>query len=159
MSRLPLLILTGLLLAAPVRLASQERPAARRDTVPPVPRELLPPPGTCRIWVNGVPAKQQPAPTDCATAVRQNPSNGIVLYGPAIKDEGSPRFEFSVRAGSGAAGGQAPRASLVDRRDSLRSAKTVAPDGRNPSAKDSSQSRSDSVRKPVERDPRKPEQP
>jgi hypothetical protein len=156
-SRPPLLILAALLLSAP--LAAQQSPAARRDTVPPVPREMLPPPGTCRIWVTGVPAKQQPAPTDCATAVRQNPSNGIVLYGPPIKDEGSARFEFSVRSRSGAAGAAGRRASLTDPRDSLRSATTVAPAVRAPASKDSSRTRTDTVRKPSDPPRRKPEKP
>ncbi|WP_158514878.1 hypothetical protein [Gemmatimonas phototrophica] len=46
-----------------------------------VPREYLPPAGMCRVWVDGVPAQQQPAPTDCASAVRNKPSNGRVVYG------------------------------------------------------------------------------
>lgn len=40
-----------------------------------------PPPGMCRIWVDGVPASQQPAPTDCATAVRNRPEHGRVIFG------------------------------------------------------------------------------
>lgn len=40
-----------------------------------------PPPGMCRIWVDGVPANQQPAPTDCATAVRNRPEHGRVIFG------------------------------------------------------------------------------
>src|SRR6476659_6824809 len=35
-----------------------------------VPRGQRPPEGMCRVWVRGVPANQQPAPTDCANAVR-----------------------------------------------------------------------------------------
>ncbi len=46
-----------------------------------VPRAYLPPPGMCRIWLDRVPPKQQPAPTDCATAVRNRPDNGRVLFG------------------------------------------------------------------------------
>lgn len=40
-----------------------------------------PPPGMCRIWVDGVPASQQPAPTDCATAVKNRPEHGRVIFG------------------------------------------------------------------------------
>ena len=46
-----------------------------------VPLGFYPPAGMCRIWVNGVPAAQQPAPTDCASAVRNRPANGKVLFG------------------------------------------------------------------------------
>ena len=46
-----------------------------------VPREFLPPAGMCRVWMDGVPPQQQPAPTDCASAVRNKPSNARVIYG------------------------------------------------------------------------------
>ena len=40
----------------------------------------------CRIWLDKVPAKQQPAPTDCPTAVRNRPSNGRVIFGDDYED-------------------------------------------------------------------------
>ena len=46
-----------------------------------VPKAYRPPPGMCRIWLNKVPPKQQPAPTDCPTAVRNRPPNGRVIFG------------------------------------------------------------------------------
>ena len=46
-----------------------------------VPTAFFPPAGMCRIWINQVPAAQQPAPTDCASAVRNRPANGKVLFG------------------------------------------------------------------------------
>ncbi len=46
-----------------------------------VPKEFRPPAGMCRIWLDNVPARQQPAPTDCPTAVRNRPSNGRVIFG------------------------------------------------------------------------------
>lgn len=58
-----------------------------------IPKEFLPPPGMCRIWVEGVPPAQQPAPTDCAAAVRNKPSNGRVIYGDDGKARaGSPKM-------------------------------------------------------------------
>jgi hypothetical protein len=48
------------------------------DDVPPGHR---PPPGMCRVWVDGVPPGQQPAPTDCRTAIRNRPRNGRVIFG------------------------------------------------------------------------------
>src|SRR6266480_6771852 len=46
-----------------------------------IPAGFFPPAGMCRIWINDVPAGQQPAPTDCASAVRNRPANGKVLFG------------------------------------------------------------------------------
>lgn len=48
-----------------------------------IPAKYQPPAGMCRIWVNGVPPEQQPAPTDCATALKNNPANGRVIFGPS----------------------------------------------------------------------------
>ena len=58
-----------------------------------VPKAFRPPPGMCRIWLDKVPPKQQPAPTDCPTAVRNRPSNGKVLFGDDYveKDKGDKK--------------------------------------------------------------------
>ena len=63
-------------------VAHAQAPQRDRD----VPKEYRPPKGMCRIWLNDVPAKQQPAPTDCPTAVRNRPSNGKVVFGDDYKD-------------------------------------------------------------------------
>jgi hypothetical protein len=55
---------------------------ARPDTATGVPKGMMPPSGKCRVWMDGVPATRQPAPTDCATALRQKPANARVIYGP-----------------------------------------------------------------------------
>jgi len=46
-----------------------------------IPDAYRPPPGMCRIWIDGVPPDRQPAPTDCATAVRRRPTNAKVVFG------------------------------------------------------------------------------
>jgi hypothetical protein len=46
-----------------------------------VPDSHRPPPGMCRIWIDGVPPTHQPAPTDCATAIRKRPLNARVVFG------------------------------------------------------------------------------
>lgn len=56
----------------------QSQKAAEKDA--PVPKQYLPPPGMCRIWVDNVPANRQPAPTDCATAIRNKPPNARVVF-------------------------------------------------------------------------------
>jgi hypothetical protein len=63
----------------PVPQKPQNQQTQRRDQV--VPPGFFPPAGMCRIWLNEVPARQQPAPTDCASAVRNRPANAKVLFG------------------------------------------------------------------------------
>jgi hypothetical protein len=46
----------------------------------------------CRIWLDGVPPGQQPAPTDCATAVRNRPANGRVIFGDDYVDGKAKRL-------------------------------------------------------------------
>ncbi|BAH39809.1 MAG TPA: hypothetical protein DGD08_13325 [Gemmatimonas aurantiaca] len=58
-----------------------------------VPKEYLPPAGMCRVWVDGVPAAQQPAPTDCASAVRNKPANGRVIYGEDKAKSGGKKMD------------------------------------------------------------------
>ena len=48
---------------------------------PDIPKSERPPAGMCRIWLENVPAAQQPAPTDCPTAVRNRPAKGRVIFG------------------------------------------------------------------------------
>ena len=59
---------------------TEKQPAKTAEKSEPVPKQYLPPPGMCRIWVDNVPAARQPAPTDCATAIRNKPPNARVLF-------------------------------------------------------------------------------
>jgi hypothetical protein len=66
---------------------AQSAPASAQGLLPKqppvrfeVPRNQRPPAGMCRIWIENVPAAQQPAPTDCATAIRNRPPNGRVIF-------------------------------------------------------------------------------
>ena len=83
MNRVATLAALAVLAAAPLR-------AQGRDQVPASHR---PPAGMCRIWLDGVPPNQQPAPTDCATAVRNRPQNGRIVFG-----EPSPSTSLPVRS-------------------------------------------------------------
>lgn len=62
----------------PVKPQPRSTQQSREQIVPPA---FYPPAGMCRVWINEVPAGQQPAPTDCASAVRNRPANGKVLFG------------------------------------------------------------------------------
>ena len=76
--------------AAAVAMLSVSAGAQGRDEIP---DEYRPPPGMCRVWIDGVPASRQPAPTDCPTAIRNKPSNARVLFGdrPASENPAAPR--------------------------------------------------------------------
>src|SRR6476661_8461895 len=39
------------------------------------------PAGMCQIWIDGVPANRQPAPTNCDVARARVPNNGRIIYG------------------------------------------------------------------------------
>jgi len=88
-ARLALPAAAGLIVSASVAGAQRPVPVkpqtpvmqqqSRREQI--VPPGFFPPAGMCRIWIKDVPAGQQPAPTDCASAVRNRPSNGRVLFG------------------------------------------------------------------------------
>jgi hypothetical protein len=57
---------------------------------PTIPVGFQPPPGLCRIWVQGVPPDKQPAPTDCASALKNSPPNGRVIFGPSADSTRPP---------------------------------------------------------------------
>ena len=152
------------LLAASSPLAAQGGPPAARDSAPDVPREMLPPPGKCRIWIAGVPAKQQPAATDCATALRQNPSNGTVLYGPRPKDDEAVDFESPNRPTSDPRSAMLKRMSLterrdVDARDTVRQSRNAPTDSRVPASKDAPPPKPEPAKKPVDPPTKKPVDP
>lgn len=77
------------LVAVTGSLGAQARPRAQ-DGKTQVPRSHVPPAGMCRIWLDNVPPAQQPAPTDCASAVRNLPRNGRVVFSDEPRN--SPRL-------------------------------------------------------------------
>ncbi len=73
--------------AAPARVWAQQpqqKDSARK--APAIPADARPPKGMCRIWLDNVPPAQQPAATDCTTAIRNRPSNGHVIFGDDFAD-------------------------------------------------------------------------
>jgi hypothetical protein len=96
MVRWPLgsLVFGGLLAAASPDAAGAQQLRSlvppRREQAPEIPPGYRPPRGMCRIWIEGVPADKQPAPTDCATAVKNKPRNGRVVFGEDARDESEP---------------------------------------------------------------------
>jgi hypothetical protein len=79
-------IICALTLASPRASDGQDtvtarRPVVTRDTGLVIPVNSRPPAGMCRIWLENVPVSQQPAPTDCASAVKNRPAKGRVVFG------------------------------------------------------------------------------
>ena len=107
MIRFALLVL--LATAAPL---GAQAPGQSTTDIPPGDR---PPPGMCRIWLNGVPASRQPAPTDCATAIRRRPPNARVIFGDEVRqlrrDRDVERGRETEKAKQGA-----PRRDSAERR-------------------------------------------
>jgi hypothetical protein len=98
--------MTGFGLAVSAGVADAQRPVPARPKANPkqqsgreqiIPPAFYPPAGMCRIWINEVPAGQQSAPTDCASAVRNRPANGKVLFGddPPKGKKGKPQKKSS----------------------------------------------------------------
>lgn len=82
----PLIAIALLTLAGPVAARGQTAGASAAETVITIPKSMLPPAGKCRVWMPDVPASQQPAPTDCTTALRQKPASAYLVFGPAKRD-------------------------------------------------------------------------
>jgi hypothetical protein len=82
-------------------LCAVAHPLAAQDArEPQVPVTFTPPAGLCRVWLDGVPASQQPAPTDCASAIKNRPANAAVVFGPAAKRRSeSTELESFTRRG------------------------------------------------------------
>ena len=69
-----------------------------RRTSSRIPPGHMPPPGSCRIWVDGTPPGHQPPPTDCRTAERERyryGSNARVVYGDRTYGRSDDRYDRS----------------------------------------------------------------
>ena len=82
------LVITLALVVAAAPVMAQQAQQAQRDSAKKsaVPADARPPKGMCRIWIDAVPAAQQPAATDCPTAIKNRPSNGKVIFGDDFAD-------------------------------------------------------------------------
>ena len=89
------LALSGVLLAAaPVAAQGASQSRGGKGEKSEIPEGHKPPAGLCRIWLSGVPAGQQPAPTDCASAVRNRPGNGRVIFGEKVEQAKLPTRSY-----------------------------------------------------------------
>lgn len=67
--------------ASPSLASAQGKSRGKTGNDKDIPANMRPPAGMCRVWLDDVPAAQQPAPTDCPTAVRNRPAKGRVIFG------------------------------------------------------------------------------
>jgi hypothetical protein len=82
------------------------------SSMPGVPAAYLPPAGMCRVWLRDVPAMQQPAPTDCRSALRTKPVGSTVVYGPEPKRSNFTPNDWSRTSLRPLLSDARPRASL-----------------------------------------------
>lgn len=83
---------TGLCLAGGAAVAAAQSPGSPSPTVP---AGYAPPAGMCRVWLRDVPPVQQPAPTDCRSALRTKPVGASVIYGPEPRRSGFSPTDWS----------------------------------------------------------------
>lgn len=105
------LLAVGLTAVAAAPAAAQQRDSGRANTrrqPTTVPSDARPPKGMCRVWINGVPAGQQPAVTDCQAAVRNRPQNARVLFGDDYADTARTKRGESEKLPPGAKQGFSP---------------------------------------------------
>lgn len=86
--------------AAPARAAAQGQPKDSSKKSTTIPADARPPKGMCRIWLDNVPAAQQPAATDCPTAVKNRPQNGHVIFGDDLVDSSKTKTEPKLPPGA-----------------------------------------------------------
>lgn len=88
-------------------LTAQGKPTA--DPKVSIPESAWPPDGMCRVWLRDVPERQQPAPSDCVTALRTRPRDATLLLGRPVDNA---RAKQDIRAAARTQGGD----SLFDDR-------------------------------------------
>ncbi len=117
MKRFNVVLMLGLVVsaAAPV-MAQQPTPRDSSKKVAPVPADSRPPKGMCRIWIDGVPAAQQPAATDCPSAIKNRPSNGRVIFGDDDADSSKSKPAEKVKLPPEAKGFTGVKPQILPRR-------------------------------------------
>lgn len=80
-------------------MSAQEKSTKETKATNIVPPSAQPPAGLCRVWLENVPTSQQPAPTDCATAIKNRPQNAKLVFGNLQDEAAKPprRFEAPPR--------------------------------------------------------------
>lgn len=72
--------------SAPARTAKATHSVQGPVAVLGIPPAQFPPSGSCRVWMPGTPAAQQPDPCSCFSLLRNVPAGAWVLYRPSADD-------------------------------------------------------------------------
>lgn len=131
-----------------VAMPSVARAQKERDDA--IPKTAWPAAGLCRVWLKDVAPAQQPAPTDCGSALRNPPASATVLFGdmPGVVGRQVPGSALVLPPGVAGNSWSSRRADDPMRRNSFQgkpvpaatqaptpvSAQTVAPAPRSSSA-------------------------
>ena len=118
MNQLKAILAFGFIVAAAAPAMAQQpapRDSAKKSAIP---ADARPPKGMCRVWIDGVPAAQQPAATDCPSAVKNRPANGRVIFGDDFADSSKTRAVDKVKLPPEAKGftGVRPPPQILPRR-------------------------------------------
>ncbi len=102
-----------------VSMPSVARAQKERDDA--IPKSAWPAAGLCRVWLKDVASAQQPAPTDCGTALRNPPSSATVLFGdmPGIVGKQAPGSALTLPPGVAGNGWSSRRSDDPMRRNSF----------------------------------------
>lgn len=79
--KLSLAMVIGFAAVVALPQAGQAQGRSREKAPDDIPVNARPPAGMCRVWLDDVPVAQQPAPTDCPTAVRNRSPKSRVIFG------------------------------------------------------------------------------
>lgn len=96
------MLFVALASAAPIAAQANSKDTARKSAQ--IPADARPPKGMCRVWIDGVPAAQQPAATDCRTAVKNLPPNSRVLFGDDFADSSKAKSDDKAKLPPGVKG-------------------------------------------------------
>jgi hypothetical protein len=123
-------IITAYAFAFAVMMVSTPSVArAQKERDDAIPKSAWPAAGLCRVWLKDVASAQQPAPTDCGTALRNPPSSATVLFGdmPGVIGKQAPGSALTLPPGVAGNGWSSRRSDDPMRRNSFQGKSTPSP--------------------------------